>query len=121
MKILIVDDSRAMRMIVTRALHRAGYEDAVITEAPDGAAALERIEADTPDLILSDWNMPVLDGLGLLEEVRRRNLRIPFGFVTSEADPAMRSRATAAGADFFIVKPFNPAQLRDAIEDARRG
>ncbi len=70
MRILIVDDSTAMRKIITRTLRQAGYADHTIEEASDGAEALRRIVADPPDLVLSDWNMPGLSGLDLLRRLR---------------------------------------------------
>ena len=106
MKVLIVDDSRAMRMIVTRTLRQAGYGGAEIREAENGAQALEAIRADRPDLVLCDWNMPEMSGLELLQALKGENLIVNFGFVTSEGTPAMRQQAADAGAKFLIAKPF---------------
>lgn len=71
-KILVVDDSRSMRMIVKRTLRQAGFGDHEITEADNGQDALEQISGSIPDLILSDWNMPVMDGFELLQALRER-------------------------------------------------
>lgn len=105
MKILIVDDSRAMRTIIFRVLRQAGFGDTLI-EAVNGQDALKMIQAENPDLILSDWNMPEMTGIELLEELTKQGKKIKFGFVTLEVGPEMRRRAMDAGALFFIVKPF---------------
>lgn len=106
MKILIVDDSSAMRMIVRRTLREAGYGHLEVLQAADGNQALEVIHKDPPDLILSDWNMPNKSGLELLEALNEEGYRITFGFVTTEATTEMRAKAAQAGAKFLISKPF---------------
>lgn len=108
MRILIVDDSKAMRMIVTRTLRQAGFADHDVAEAVDGADALAAIAADPPDLVLSDWNMPELSGIELLRALRAAGNDVRFGFVTSESTPAMRNTADENGALFLISKPFTP-------------
>jgi two-component system, chemotaxis family, chemotaxis protein CheY len=108
MKILIVDDSKAMRMIVTRALKQAGFKNHTLEEATDGVTALQAIQASAPDLVLSDWNMPNMSGIELLEELKKQNLNIKFGFVTSEGTDEMKERALQSGALFLIRKPFTP-------------
>jgi two-component system chemotaxis response regulator CheY len=115
MRILIVDDSRAMRMIITRTLRQAGYKDHVVEEAGDGAAALEAIRAGTPDVVMSDWNMPVMNGIELLEELQKNGPTPTFGFLTTEGSDEMRERAKQAGAKFFITKPFTPEAFQDAL------
>jgi two-component system, chemotaxis family, chemotaxis protein CheY len=106
MKILIVDDSNAMRMIVRRTLREAGYGHLEVLQAADGNQALEVIHKDPPDLILSDWNMPNKSGLELLEALNEEGCEITFGFVTTEATTEMRAKAAQAGAKFLISKPF---------------
>jgi two-component system chemotaxis response regulator CheY len=108
MKILVVDDSKAMRMIVLRSLRQSGFGDAETIEAEDGAQGLDRARAEQPDLILSDWNMPNMTGIEFLKELRAGGDETTFGFVTSESTPAMREQAIAAGAAFLIAKPFTP-------------
>ena len=115
MNILVVDDSRAMRMIVRRTLRQAGVDATQISEAENGQDALEQIEASRPDLVLCDWNMPVMSGIELLETLGRKNLRMPFGFVTSQSTPAMKQRARQAGAWFVIAKPFTAQSFADAL------
>jgi two-component system chemotaxis response regulator CheY len=119
MRVLIVDDSKAMRMIVMRTLRQAGFE-ATVTEAVDGIDALEKARADDFDLVLADWNMPRLDGLGLLEALRAEGDDTRFGLITSESNPDMRSLAMEAGAAFVIIKPFNEETLRAAIGERVR-
>ncbi len=116
MNILIVDDSRAMRMIVKKTLRDAGYDDLDITEAEDGAKGLERVREDTPDLILSDWNMPNMNGPEFLKAIKSEGYDKPFGFVTTEATSEMRSIADEAGADFLIAKPFTADSFSDALD-----
>ena len=120
MKILIVDDSKAMRMIVMRALKStSAYGDAEMLQAVDGKEALGMIEADPPDLVLSDWNMPEMSGIELLQTLSDRGIVPPtFGFVTSEHTPEMYDRAMAAGAQFLVSKPFTPESLEGALAGA---
>lgn len=115
MKIMIVDDSSAMRMIVKKTLRQAGFEGHDIAEAEDGAKAYAAIQSGTPDLVLSDWNMPNMTGIELLEKLAAEGVKVPFGFVTTEATPDMRARASSAGAKFLISKPFTPDSFREAL------
>ena len=115
MKILIVDDSSAMRMIVKKTLRQAGFGGHEISEADDGVKALAAIKASAPDLVLSDWNMPNMTGLQLLEALREGGLKLSFGFVTTEATPDMRQRALGAGAQFLISKPFTAESFKDQL------
>jgi two-component system chemotaxis response regulator CheY len=106
MKILIADDSRVMRQIVVRTLRQAGFGDHELIEAVDGKQALDLAKSEKPDLVLSDWNMPELNGIQVLQELRAAGDAVKFGFVTSECTPEMQQAAEAAGSLFFIVKPF---------------
>ena len=72
MKILVVDDSRAMRMIVKRTLRQAGFNNVDVSEADNGKTALQQIDTDPPALILCDWNMPEMNGIELLRDLRGR-------------------------------------------------
>ena len=86
MKILVVDDSKAMRMIVRRALRQCEVPGGInVVEADSGVTALEQIAAEHPDLVLSDWNMPEMTGIELLEKLRGDGTTTRFGFVTSES------------------------------------
>lgn len=108
MKILIVDDSKTMRMIVGRTLKKAGFDGHTVLEAGNGEEALDVIKSSSPDVVLADWNMPTMSGIELLQKVREEGINMPFGFVTSEGTPAVREQAMAAGASFHITKPFTP-------------
>jgi two-component system chemotaxis response regulator CheY len=115
MKVLIVDDSRVMRQIVSRTLRQAGYTDLLLLEAANGLEAYELVQTHQPDLVLSDWNMPEMNGYDLLKSLRGRGHGVPFGFVTSEGTQEMRSKAQAAGALFLVEKPFTPESFKDAL------
>jgi len=112
MKILIVDDSTAMRMIVKKTLRLAGFEGHDIAEADDGIQALAAIKSRKPDLVLCDWNMPNMSGLQLLEALMSGGVKLTFGFVTTEATPDMVAKAIGAGAKFLISKPFTPESFQ---------
>jgi two-component system, chemotaxis family, chemotaxis protein CheY len=115
MKVLVVDDSRAMRMLVRRGLRQAGYVTFDVVEAESGAQALDLVSSESPRLILADWNMPGMSGLELLQTLRAQGVRTPLGFVTSQATPEMWSRAKAAGAAFLVPKPFTSDDFREAM------
>jgi two-component system chemotaxis response regulator CheY len=115
MKILLVDDSKAMRMIVMRQLRQIGYGDSDFTEAGNGREALDAILADPPGLVLCDWNMPEMTGIELLNTLNDRSIKVPFGFVTSEGTPEMRQLASDAGAKFLVAKPFTADDLQAAL------
>lgn len=115
MKIIVADDSRVMRQIVVRTLRQAGYGGHDIVEAENGRDCLEKVAAEQPDLVLSDWNMPEMNGIDCLTSLRASGSQVPFGFVTSEGSEDMRTRATAAGALFLIAKPFTPEAFSDAL------
>ena len=115
MKILIVDDSKAMRMIVRRTLRQAGYGDHAVEEACNGAEALRMIQASPPHLVLADWNMPEMTGIELLLALRGTGYGGAFGFVTSEGTPEVHKTALDAGARFVITKPFLPETFREKL------
>jgi two-component system, chemotaxis family, chemotaxis protein CheY len=116
MKILIADDSRVMRQIVTRTLRQAGYEGHQLVEACDGREALEKTLEEAPDLVLADWNMPHLTGIEVLRQLRADGIGVPFGFITSEGTPEMKKAAEDAGALFLVTKPFTAETFRDALD-----
>ena len=115
MKLLIVDDSKAMRMIVRRTLRQAGFDDHEVQEAGDGIEALKVMEGYQPDLILSDWNMPNLNGIDLLRKLREQSNQVRFGFVTSEGTDEMRQVAKSTGALFLIAKPFDADTFKAVV------
>lgn len=110
MRVLVVDDSRAMRMIVSRELRNL---DAVsdVLEADSAEAAVETLGAEPVDLIVCDWNMSGMTGLELLEALRAAGWTVPFGFVTSESSDDVVASAMAAGASFLLAKPFRGEEL----------
>ena len=113
--ILIVDDSSSLRTVVKMALTRAGYD---VLEAGDGQLALAVLDK-TPKvhLIVSDVNMPNMDGITFLTHVKKhaRHKFTPVVMLTTEGQDAVKQRGREAGAKAWIVKPFNPAQLLDAV------
>jgi two-component system chemotaxis response regulator CheY len=115
MKILVADDSKAMRMIVVRTLRQAGYAGHDIIEAEDGRQALTMAGAQAPDLILSDWNMPEMTGIELLRALRAGGSTVPFCFVTSEGSEEMRATAAQAGALGLIAKPFTAEAFAETL------
>lgn len=116
MKILIADDSRAMRQVINFMLREAGYRGHTIIEAADGAQALEAAQSQTPDLVISDWNMPNMTGIEFLQKLREAGHTMPFGFVTTEVSAEMRNLANASGAAFLIGKPFTPGDFQMALD-----
>ena len=116
MKILIVDDSRVMRQIVTRTLRQAGYSGHDLVEAENGREGLSAVKTHAPDLVLSDWNMPEMNGIDMLQALRASGETVPFGFVTSEGSSEMVSKAEAAGALFVITKPFTAESFQEKLD-----
>jgi two-component system chemotaxis response regulator CheY len=114
MQILVVDDSKAMRSIVMRAVRQAGY-DATFLEASNGAEALKAIRLSPPSLVMADWNMPEMSGIELLQALRAEGNQVRMGFVTSESDPTMRDLAFQSGALFMLTKPFTPDAIKSAL------
>ncbi|KPF90853.1 hypothetical protein IP81_14510 [Novosphingobium sp. AAP83] len=108
--ILAVDDSPSLRMAVRIALSGAGYS---VTEAGDGVEGLSKSNAAAFDMIVTDLNMPNMDGLTMIREIRRSssNASVPIVFLTTESDDGIKQQAKAAGATGWLVKPFEPDQL----------
>jgi two-component system, chemotaxis family, chemotaxis protein CheY len=113
MRALVVDDSRAMRKIIAGALRKLGYETAA-----DGAEALKVLgEGPLPDLATVDWNMPVMDGLTFVTQVRaiREYRALTLMMVTTEAEHGQIVRALAAGAHEYLIKPFTVESLEEKL------
>jgi two-component system chemotaxis response regulator CheY len=119
-RILIVDDSRVMRMLLRRTLREAELGEHEVIEATDGAEALALVAAQPPDVILADWKMPGLSGIDLISSLRARGLTVPVGLVTSEGTEATRELARRAGASFLLAKPFTAAELAAALAEHLR-
>ena len=112
--VLTVDDSRTMRDMLMLALKDAGYR---VVQAEDGVHGLEVLQAENPDIVITDINMPRMDGFGFIDSVRRdaRHRATPILVLTTESDVEKKTRARQAGATGWIVKPFDPVKLIDAI------
>ena len=108
--VLTVDDSRTMRDMLRRALVNAGF---TVSEAVDGEHGLEVLSSIKPDVIITDINMPKLDGFGFIERVRQDEAHraTPILVLTTESSDEKKARARNAGATGWIVKPFNPEKL----------
>lgn len=113
--ILAVDDSASMRQMVAFTLKGAGHN---VTDAQDGKHALDIASKQSFDLVLTDVNMPVMDGLSLTRELRKLgNYRFtPILVLTTEAGPEKKQEGRAAGATGWLVKPFNPDQLLATVK-----
>jgi two-component system chemotaxis response regulator CheY len=109
-KILTVDDSASIRLTTKVTLTNAGYE---VTEAVNGAEGLDKAKAEQFDLIVTDLNMPIMDGLTMIEELRKlpAHMGVPIIFLTTESDVDLKARAKAAGATGWLTKPFDPENL----------
>jgi len=119
--ILIVDDSRMMRDIVSYALECAGYT--ALTQAEDGVDALEKIATHPFDLIITDINMPRMDGIQLSQALQKeeKTSSIPIIVLTTESSDEMKSKGRAAGAWAWILKPFSPEDLLHVVTTILRG
>lgn len=115
MTILVVDDSSVMRKIVIRSLRHAGYGDHDVEQAEDGIEGLAKTRDVKPSVILSDWNMPNMNGLEFLKALRAGSFDTPFGFITSESNPEQKALAMAAGANFLLSKPFTTDDLETQL------
>ncbi len=114
LNILAIDDSRTMRIMLEMALKDAGFK---VCLAEDGQLGLNALETFTPDVIITDVNMPVMDGFGVIEGVRKHPIHraVPVLVLTTESAPELKQRARKAGATGWIVKPFDKEKLVNAI------
>jgi two-component system chemotaxis response regulator CheY len=113
-KVLIVDDSASVRTVARMALRERGYE---VIEASNGKEALEKLDSERCHLVISDVNMPTMDGITLLKEIKRHpNYKFtPVIMLTTEAGEDRKQEGRAAGAKAWITKPFQPQLLVDAV------
>ncbi len=114
MKVLIVDDSKVMRMMVGKALTAAGLAPEIV-EAGDGVEGLAKYASDGADLILSDWNMPNMNGLEFVQELRKQNVDVPVVMITTEGSEDKIGEAIQAGANGYVCKPFTPDKIKEQI------
>jgi two-component system chemotaxis response regulator CheY len=117
LKVLIVDDSSVMRKIVERALRQAGLELTEVVEAGNGAEALAEVQKGVPDMILSDINMPVMDGLEFLKNLANIDSAkgVPVIMITTEGSEARVVEALSSGAKGYLRKPFTSEQVRERV------
>jgi two-component system, chemotaxis family, chemotaxis protein CheY len=113
--VLSVDDSASIRQMVKMTLDGAGY---TVLEAADGAQGLAQARSKTVDVIITDLNMPVMDGMTFVKELRKlpAYVGVPILLLTTESDAAKKAQAKAAGATGWITKPFQPQQLLDTLK-----
>jgi two-component system chemotaxis response regulator CheY len=117
---LIIDDSAVMRKVIERALHQAGLDISEVLQASNGEEGLQVLRQDSGNslsLILSDINMPVMDGLQFLDQRRKENLAqgVPVVMITTEGSEPFVLRAIAAGAQGYICKPFTAEQVKARV------
>jgi len=113
--ILAVDDSSSLRQMVAFSLKAAGYQ---VVEAVDGQDGLEKAKQQTVDLVLTDQNMPRMDGLSLIKLLRGLPAyqKVPILMLTTESSDEMKSKGRAAGANGWLVKPFDPQRLIEVVK-----
>lgn len=113
-RVLVADDSSTMRKIILRSLQAVGVTE--VTEAADGAEALSLFKPGAFDLVLTDWNMPGMTGLEVLQGIRTQDTAIPVIMVTTEAEKNRVMEAIQAGVSDYLVKPFTADTLREKLE-----
>jgi len=114
MKALIVDDTKMTLFVAEKTLRSLGVDS--IATAEDGYRALDLFRHDPADIIFSDWNMPNMNGLELLIEIRKLDKKVPFIMVTTEGCRGKITEAVKHGVNDYLVKPFTPAQLQNKME-----
>ncbi|MEO9593159.1 response regulator [Rhodopirellula bahusiensis] len=115
MKVLLAEDSGVMRKIIARGLHSLWVDNVV--EAADGAIALNKFQQGNDfDLVLTDWNMPNMNGLELVNAIRGTGSKVPIMMITTEAEKVRVLEAIQAGVNDYLVKPFDQSQLQTKLE-----
>lgn len=118
-RFMVVDDSRAIQAIIARVIEDCGYPEVEVRRANDGEEALGLLPGFTPQLLITDWHMPRVSGLELLQTLRQLGqTQVKVGFVTTESTPSMLEQARTNGACFIVRKPFRDAELIDQIRTA---
>ncbi|MEO3714742.1 response regulator [Roseateles flavus] len=119
LRVLVVDDSRAIQAIITRVLQNAGLGPMVVETAGNGEQALRMVTAHPPDLVISDWHMPVVSGIEMLQTLRQLGGgMVKVGFVTTETAERHLDQARSNGAVFVINKPFKDEELLQEVQKA---
>ena len=116
MKALVVDDSAVMRKVLIGALARAGITE--VDQAEDGEVAVTAASANEYGIVLMDWNMPKLSGLEAVKQIRALGKKVPIIMVTTESEKSRVVEALKAGANNYILKPFEPAAIEEKIKSA---
>jgi two-component system, chemotaxis family, chemotaxis protein CheY len=113
--ILAVDDSGSLRQMVAFSLKAAGYD---VVQAVDGQDGLNKAKEKTVDLVLTDQNMPIMDGLTLIKHLRELGSyqKVPILMLTTESSDEMKAKGKAAGANGWLVKPFDPKRLIEVVQ-----
>jgi two-component system chemotaxis response regulator CheY len=113
--ILAVDDSGSLRQMVAFSLKAAGYD---VVQAVDGQDGLDKAKEKTVDLVLTDQNMPIMDGLTLIKNLRELSSyqKVPILMLTTESSDEMKAKGKAAGANGWLVKPFDPKRLIEVVQ-----
>jgi len=113
--ILAVDDSASLRQMVAFSLNAAGYD---VVQAVDGQDGLNKAKDKTVDLVLTDQNMPIMDGLTLIKNLRELGSyqKVPILMLTTESSDEMKAKGKAAGANGWLVKPFDPKRLIEVVQ-----
>ena len=114
--VLVVDDSAMMRKIVIKNLRDCGYNVSIV-EASDGKEGLDKFAAGGIDLVLSDWNMPNMDGLTMVREIRKLDpdKKVPVIMITTEGSADKVKEAVLAGASNYLSKPFTPERFKEKL------
>lgn len=113
MNILVVDDSAMTRMVAKKTLGSLGFDN--VLEGEDGVQALEVFKANSVDVVFTDWNMPNMNGLELLIEIRKINKDVPVIMVTTEGSRSKVVEAVQNGISDYLVKPFTPDSLKEKL------
>lgn len=114
MKVLVVDDSGVMRKIIIRSLNAVGVTDVV--EAGDGQEGFSQFQSHQFDMVLTDWNMPVRNGLEFVTDIRKSGSKVPIMMITTEGQRSQVILAIQAGVTDYLVKPFEKESLRAKLE-----
>jgi two-component system chemotaxis response regulator CheY len=120
MQVLVVDDSQIMRKIITGALKKLGVND--MLEASNGQEAVDVMGQRTDvGLVLMDWNMPTMTGIEAVKKMRSSGVKVPVVMVTTEAEKEKVIEAIKAGANDYLIKPFNPKDIQTKLEKFLQG
>ena len=115
-RILVVDDSQVMRLMLLRNLRQAGFPIDKMVDASTGSEALTKFKPDEIDIVFSDLNMPGMDGIELAKRIREISKKVPILLITAEGSPAKMQEALAAGVNATIQKPPTPEDLKAKVE-----